>query len=249
MNTSFFTLAAGLFLLLVAGLFGLVLYGYGRALRRAGTDTATCRTRGRRLAAGLGLWLLVTMGLALSGILANWTALPPRLLLVLVPPLLFTGWLCRSGAVGQWLDHVPPVWLVAPQSFRVLMEIILWLLFRAHVIPVQMTFEGRNFDILVGFTAPLVAYFGLLRGTWPRWVLVAWHVGSLAVLANIVTIAVLSTPLPLRVFWNEPANTVIAHWPFVWLPAFVVPFAYIGHVLALRQVVRQRNQMPIATLA
>lgn len=249
MNPSLFTLAATLFVLLTIGLLALALYGYGRALRRAGTPPAEQRPRVRKLAAGLVLWLLITMGLGMSGILADWQALPPRLMLILVPPLLFTVWLCRSAAVGHWLDQVPPVWLVAPQTFRVLMEIILWLLFRAHIIPVQMTFEGRNFDILVGLTAPLVAYFGLVRGAWPRWALAAWHVGSLLMLANIVGVAILSTPLPLRAFWNEPANTIVAHWPFVWLPAFVVPFAYISHALGLRQLVRQRSQAPLAAPA
>jgi len=40
---------------------------------------------------------------------------------------------------------------------------------------------------------------------------------------------------------NEPANTMIAHLPFIWLPAFVVPVAYFLHIVSLKQLLNSTN--------
>jgi hypothetical protein len=55
-------------------------------------------------------------------------------------------------------------------------------------------------------------------------------------LFNIVIISILSTPTPFRFFMNEPANTIVAAWPFIWLPGFVVPMAFLLHVFSLKQL-------------
>ncbi len=181
-------------------------------------------------------WLTLTAALAERGVLREWQALPPRLLLVVVPPVILTVFLLRSRRVGALLDSLPVAALVAPQVFRVAVELLLWRLYREGRIPVQMTFEGRNWDILVGLTAPVVAVlvarhrFGLAR---------IWNGAGLVILANIVVVAILSAPLPFRQFMNEPANTVIADFPWVWLPGVLVPVAYALHLLSWRQVARR----------
>ena len=53
-------------------------------------------------------------------------------------------------------------------------------------------------------------------------------------LLNIVAIAILSSRLPLRRFHNQPANTFIARFPYMWLPMFLVLLAPFGHVLMFR---------------
>ncbi|HKQ78896.1 MAG TPA: hypothetical protein VJ810_34675 [Blastocatellia bacterium] len=63
---------------------------------------------------------------------------------------------------------------------------------------------------------------------------------GLALLINIVTIAILSAPTPLRKFFNEPANTFVTYFPFVWLPAFLVQAAWFGHLLVFRRLRQTR---------
>jgi hypothetical protein len=126
------------------------------------------------------------------------------------------------------------------QSCRVVVEVVLWLLFIGGEIPVQMTFEGLNWDILTGLTAPLVAYCCFQRRSWPWQVAFGWNIAGLVLVATIVTIAFLSAPLPIRFFFNEPANTIVTRFPMVWLPAFVVPLAYTAHLLSMRQLWRRK---------
>jgi hypothetical protein len=64
-------------------------------------------------------------------------------------------------------------------------------------------------------------------------------------LLNILVIAVLSMPTPFRYFQNEPANTLVAKFPFVLLPGILVPIAYTMHIFSLRQLLaRERIQQP-----
>jgi hypothetical protein len=162
--------------------------------------------------------------------------MPPHLLLVVLPPLVFILFILNAKPFNDLTEQFNVFWLVYAQSFRILMEFILWLLYRNHIIPVQMTFEGRNFDVLVGLSAPFVAYFCFVKKTWSPKVALYWNFAGLLFLANIVGVAILSTPYPFRAFTNEPANTVVFGFPFVWLPAFVVPFALLLHLISIRRL-------------
>ena len=198
--------------------------------------------RGRGAAAGasaaLGGWLALTALLAGAGVFADFSRMPPRLLLAIVVPLIVLVVLCRSDAVGRWLDEAPPGWLVYPQAFRIVMELILWQLFVAGVLPVIMTFEGRNVDIVVGLTAPLIGWLCFGRRLWSPRVALWWNVAGILILLNVVLHAQLSAPTPYRRIIADPPPTLIAHLPWIWLPAFLVPLAWGLHLLSIRQLRR-----------
>ncbi len=188
-------------------------------------------------ALGLAAWLAFTAALALTGLAGDFSAFPPPVMpLVLLPPLVASLVLTFSGKFGAVLRHVPVQWLLYLQSFRVAVEVLLWALHGQGLVPVQMTFEGLNFDVLTGLTAPLAAYLLTARPRWRRPILLGWNVMGLALLITIVVISILSLPTPLRAFPNEPANTIVTRFPFIWLPGFLVPLAYTLHFFALRKI-------------
>ena len=139
----------------------------------------------------------------------------------------------RTGT--EWLRRIRPQRLIYWQSFRILVEIVLWVTYLRGLIPVQMSFEGRNFDVLSGLLAMPVGYYCFVRKSWPRWIVVAYNIMGLALLLNVLVIAVLSMPTPLRYFHNEPASTLMGHFPFIFIPGLLVPLAYSLHILSLRQ--------------
>jgi len=55
-------------------------------------------------------------------------------------------------------------------------------------------------------------------------------------------IAVLSMPTPIRYFMNEPANTLVAEFPFILLPAVLVPMAYTMNIFSLRQLLAKQTE-------
>lgn len=77
---------------------------------------------------------------------------------------------------------------------RIPVEIILFWLFLNKEVPELMTFEGRNFDILAGLTAPFIAYFGLTKLNIKRKLILVWNFICLGLLINIVVNAIFSAP-------------------------------------------------------
>ena len=198
----------------------------------------------RNFLLGIGIWIVIISGLALSGFLSDFSTVPPRIFIVLIIPLIVIISLLFTKKLGEILQNIPPDRIIYLQSFRVVVEILLWMLFVEELLPVQMTFEGRNFDILVGATAPLVGYF-CFQGTRRRYkgVAIAWNIVGLLILLNIVVIAILSTPTLLRYFMNEPANTIVATFPFVLLPGILVPVAYSMHLFSLKQLLKKEPRL------
>lgn len=225
------TLTALLFILLVAVTAVLVAAG----LRRSGIGTGA-------LLALLGAYLAIPGFLAARGTLDRYAPLPAPALLLLLGLAILTVALVLSPAGARLAASVSLGAVVALQGFRIGVELLLHRLYVEGTIPVEMTYAGRNFDILSGIT-------GLLLGAWllrdrrcPRGVVMAWNVLGLALLANIVTVAVLSTPTPFRRFTAGPPNLLPSSFPWVWLPSFLVQVALASHLLVF-QVLR-RDKAP-----
>jgi len=199
------------------------------------------RTSAWKLGLGLTLWLTATAMLARSGLFDHWEARPPRIFLLPATAMLSFILLSRTRALREVLVATPPTWLLLVQTFRVPVELILFALFAAGRAPVQITFEGRNFDILVGLTAPVMAWL-LHRGRVSPAVVVAWNVLGLGVLLNTIGVVATSVPGPLHGDWPGAPLTVVATWPMVWLPAFLAPLALFLHVNSLRQHVPLLNR-------
>ena len=188
---------------------------------------------------GLSGWLAFSAVLAASGWLADFAARPPHFFAFMLPTFGATLALGFSRIGASVAARVGFAALAGFQVFRAPVEWVLFALHRDGVVPVQMSFAGWNFDVLTGVSAPLVAWLAV-SGRIGRRGLLAWNCAGLVLLANIVGIAVLSTPTPLRLFWNEPANTFVAGWPWIWLPGFLVPAALLGHLVSLRKLARMR---------
>ena len=199
-----------------------------RALRLAGA--------GAILRAGITLaYLVVPAALAAAGLLDRYNPLPaPALVMVLILTVTtLTITLSRLGS--RVIAGVGLPALVAYQAFRIPVEWLLHRLYQEGVVPVQMTYAGRNFDILTGVTAAVLGAW-LLRGGRSRGLVLTWNLVGFALLANIVTIAILSTPVPFRRFLDGPANLLPSVVPYVWLPTFLVQLALAGHILVFRNL-------------
>ncbi|MDZ4676828.1 MAG: hypothetical protein SGI74_04890 [Oligoflexia bacterium] len=187
------------------------------------------------VALGIALWLALTGVIAHLGLLSDFTAMPPRFMFVFLPALLVTLYFSFSDDVGRLVNEIPGRALIAIQSFRVIVEGILWLLFMNNALPEIMTFTGRNFDVVIALTAPTIAIFAFKGFEVNKRVVIIWNALGLLALANVITHGILSAPTPLRIFMSDPPNTMIVYYPFVWLPAFVVPCAIFFHLVSIRK--------------
>ncbi len=223
----------------------IVLYGLSKALSK------TSWSRSKKLNLFLGItfimitWAVLLTVLSYNGFFNDFSKLPPRPALALLVPLPFVLWFAFSKTGTQLLQQVPAHWLVLMQSFRIFVEVLIWLSFLAGKLPIQMSFEGRNYDVLTGILALPAGYVLLKKKTYSHAIVIGFNTTGILLLLNILIIAVLSMPTPFRYFMNEPANTIVAQFPFILLPGALVPLAYSLHILSIRQLYIRKNAASI----
>jgi hypothetical protein len=172
--------------------------------------------------------------LTLTGLLAYFEAFSQ---IQRLPLVIASGILAATYTARTLRADVPLAWLIGYQAFRIPVELFLHNGYHDGFVPIQMTWDGRNFDILTGLTAISVAWLAA-RNQLPNWAAKLWNILGFALLLNIMTIAILSLPTPLRQFHNEPANRFVALFPYVWLPAVLVPAAWFGHIALFRRLAK-----------
>lgn len=180
-------------------------------------------------------WLLGQGALSLSGFYTVATGWPPRLGLLLLPPVVLVLGLLSAARGRRYLDGLRLATLTLLHVVRLPVELVLLALFRHHAIPQAMTFEGHNWDILMGLSAPLVYYLVRSQRLGSTGLLL-WNGLGILLLLNIVVTAILSAPSPFQRFAFEQPNVAILYFPYAWLPAVVVPIVLLAHVAALRQL-------------
>ena len=220
------------FVIIPLGLVAALLWGVDAAARRLAEPDPVRRRAVAATAAAAAVWMAGTWMTADNGVLREWHASPPPFALLVVAvvalgvAIAFTGY-GRRLAVGL------PVWvLIAVQGFRLPLEVAMHAMFERGVMPVQMSYSGRNFDILTGVSALFVAWLAA-RGRGGRWLVLIWNVCGMLLLINVVTIAILSTPR-FRYFGEDQLNVWVTYPPFVWLPAVMVLAALAGHLVVFR---------------
>lgn len=186
----------------------------------------------------LSMWLVIQMLIAFSGFYLITDLIPPRFGLLVVPPLIAILMLFATSKGREFLNRLDASWLTILHVVRVPVELVLFALFVYHLVPREMTFEGRNLDILSGLSAPLVFLFGFKMKKVSRSLIIAWNILCLGFLFNIVGHAILSLPTPFqRVAFGQP-NKALLYFPFVWLPCCIVPLVLLAHLATLRKLVR-----------
>ncbi len=188
------------------------------------------------LAACLAAWLLYVGTLGYSGVIQNATLRPPGIAFILVPAALFIVLFVARSSSGARLAMAFPLWgLLGLQGYRVGVELFLHQLWLDGLAPGMLTFEGANADILIGVSAPVVAWFSTRSPLGLRVALGGSLLGLLS-LANVAVRSALTAPGPLNLIHAEVPNLALGTFPFMFIPGFFAPLAVVLHVLAIRSL-------------
>jgi hypothetical protein len=193
-------------------------------------------SRSLRVTIAIVVWATVTALLAATGLLRDFSKLPPVAPILFASGFIMTVLLARSSKAKAWL-RLSPAFLVGFQSFRILVELLIHAAVVQGIAPPQMTWTGMNFDIITGVTALVVAPLASRLQPSVLWL---WNAMGLALLVWVVGVATLSFPTQFQVL--KPDNTWIAEFPFVWLPSLLVTSALLMHVILFRQLSREANR-------
>ncbi|WP_214072913.1 hypothetical protein [Mucilaginibacter sp. dw_454] len=183
-------------------------------------------------------WLVLQSIIGLSGFYTVVIGTPPRFMLLLAPPVVFIIILFATNNGRMAMNGFDIKTLTLLHIVRIPVELVLYGLFLHKVIPQVMTFEGRNFDILCGISAPFIYYFGFVRKVISRKVIVAWNVICLLLLVNIIITAVLSAPFAFQRLGFEQPSIALFYFPFILLPGFIVPIVLYAHLVSIKRLLR-----------
>jgi hypothetical protein len=202
--------------------------------RRLGHDATLRRRRAAAVAGAVLAWLAITHVVAANGALRCFDATPPPFA-VMVVAIVAIGVAVPLSGLGTLLVRGLPLWaLVGSQAFRLPLELVMHQAAVEGVMPSQMSYSGWNFDIVTGVTAGVLALW-LRRRETPRALVACWNVLGFLLLVNVVTIAIVSTPL-FGWFGPDRLNVFVTYPPFIWLPTVLVVAALMGHVLVARRL-------------
>ncbi|MDO5989626.1 hypothetical protein Q4Q39_19660 [Flavivirga amylovorans] len=193
-------------------------------------------SRNKKILLGIMIWMFIVGVLGLSGFYRNTTAFPPRFFFLLGPGILFVLIIFLNRNTRQVTDSFHLKWLTLLHVIRVPVEFSLYYMFLEGLIPKSMTFDGFNFDILAGMTAPVIYYLVFIKKWGSYKGLLFWNIICLGLLINVLTIAFLSAQTPLQKLAFEQPNIGVAYVPFVWLPAIIVPIVLVSHLSSIRQL-------------
>jgi hypothetical protein len=195
-------------------------------------------------------WLIIigtVAWLSIQGVLAyqtfyasHYDQFPPRFLLAIGPPMVAIFVLLVLAWKSAYFERISLKGMTYIHVFRFPLElIVLSGLATAGYIPEIMTYmgEGRNYDIIVGITAPIVAYLYFSRKSISIRGLLAWNIISLLFLINVTSHAILSLPYPFQLFAEDQPNIAVLYFPFIWLPTLLVGVAYFCHIISIHKLV------------
>ena len=189
----------------------------------------------------ISIWIGLQTIVSLAGFYTITDSIPPRVTLLILPPVILIIGLFISKKGKRFIDKLDIKTLTLFHIIRVPVELVLFWLFINKAVPGLMTFEGRNFDILSGLSAPFIYYFGFVKKKLGTSFLLVWNLICLLLLFNIVINAILSVPTSFQKFAFEQPNIAILYFPFVLLPACLVPLVLFSHLAAIRQLLTKKS--------
>lgn len=193
------------------------------------------RGRLRALLIGLPLWLLYVGLLSYSGVVSNAALRPPGIVYVAFPAVLFVLLVFARSRTGAGIAAAFPLWvIIAMQVFRIGVELLLHQLWVDGLAPRLVTYRGANMDILIGLSAPLIAWLST-RGRSGEQLALGWNVVGLLTLTNAITLSALTAP-GLNLIHSEVPDAAIGAFPFTFIAGFFAPLALALHALSIRRL-------------
>lgn len=187
----------------------------------------------------ISFWIFCPAILAIYGFYQFTETFPPRIFAFGALPAILVAIIYIIFFRKNFVAKLPLKTLTLLHIIRIPVEIVLLWLFQNSLIPQEMTFEGRNFDILSGITAPIVYFFAFRNNQTNRTLLIIWNILSLILLINIVTTAILAFPSPMQSIALSQPNRAVMFFPYIWLPALIVPIVFFSHLAAFVQLFKK----------
>lgn len=187
------------------------------------------------------LWIIFQSTLALNQWYMDRKSMPPHLLFPVITATITISLVFFLKKPRSWTRNINAELLTWLHFVRVPVEIGLYQLAAEKQLPWSMTFKGYNFDIIFGISAPIIAilYYRFRKINYQvvKW----WNILALISVFSVVIRGIGSLPSPMQWWDFSQPNYAVMHFPFVWLPSFIVPLVIFAHFVTLHQLKSQRS--------
>ncbi len=215
----------------------LFIFGYRKWTDRVKNDESLDSSMMPKLLIPIFIWLIYMVGLSFSKILWD-LSLPPRFpLLVFLPFFILTIIFYIKQKDNPVFSKLPLQWTSLYQSFRIIVETMLLYTFYRGIIPQEATFEGLNYDILIGISALFVGLVLVKNLSKYKPILVAWNI--LGIVMVLFVGFIIGTSVYVPEIWGATSpmtSTEFMSFPFLLIPGFLAPSAIFIHVVSLIQI-------------
>lgn len=183
------------------------------------------------------VWSLIHATLAYTNFYQVVDTFPPRFALIMLPVIVTFIYAFLPGQIDWATKRRNIQFSTVLHTIRIPVEIILFYLFIHKMVPELMTFEGRNFDILIGLSAPIISIM-IYKNKISNKGLLIWNIAGLIFIDFIFLNGLLSAELPIQQFGFEQPNKAVTFFPFVLLPATIVPIVIYTHLIDIVKLKR-----------
>jgi hypothetical protein len=210
-------------------------------LRKGNTLAGNSQRSSIKIAAVIDIWLLYVAATSAAGFFLV-GGIPPRIPLALVLPAITAAiiFVARKSN-SELIAAIPHRAIIALQSFRIVVELMLWQGAIMGTVPTEATFEGYNFDVIIGLAALPVALLAFRGPSTNRILLKVFNYTGLLTLAIVAFIFISRAYAPG--LWHQSDDIIalgFGMFPYTFLPAFLMPVAVFLHLLSLTKLKRER---------
>ena len=226
---------AGTFIAIVIAVLGFIFFGVSAASNGKRNLTPSF------VITFLVAWIFVVSVLVFDGYFTNLSG-TPRIPLVagftfLLIILAFA--IPRSKAL---INNIPITTLHYIHIVRIPLQMVIWWLAVSKAMPMDVTFEGSNLDILSGISAPFAAVFMVGARSKSKLGAIIWNVIALGLLINFIQMAISYTPYFYTPSLSKASNLAVFYFPYILMPTFIMPVLICSHLVALNQLIFKKDQ-------
>jgi len=209
------------------------------AIKNSVADPTVRRRKIVYISIGLIAWQVYVYGLASSGLIQNFDFPPRFALLMIIPLFVFSAIFLYRNRNRTWISAVPESWLIYVQSFRIAVESLFVASLAEGILHKNVTIEGYNYDMVIGFAALVVGLllYGLKLA--PPKLALLFNYAGLAILASVIFLFI-STIYKPSIYGPETMLMPIeaTYYPYVLVAGFLMPLAVFIHLWSILQLRR-----------
>ena len=213
-----------------AAYWAILAIGATRGAGRLGHGTASKTKLALLLAGWYGLAYLVAANDLLEPNVTTF-GVPNVAVAIFLPVVFGVAMLFRPG-FSRNVDAVPVAWFAGFHALRAIFGIFFLAIYEMGALPAAVALDGGYGDIAAGVFGALAAFLIVLKAR-PAVTRTALAVFSLVGLLDFTII------IYLALTTLEPDAPFAAFYPFMLIPAFVVPLFMLTHIYVLRAMVRE----------